>query len=98
MGIVRRINDSMINDRFLKKSSMINEKKLCSEAEAEAGAERYIRRLNAPECRKFFLKVMYWLPYDDRERILEASTRAHIAAPKHYFTHCARLELAKRGH
>ena len=77
-GETKRINEIEI-DRFLKKPSfsMIREK-LCSDNEAESGAERYIRLLNAPECREFFLKVMYHLPYEVRERILEAATRPWV--------------------
>lgn len=101
MGKARRINKINDNERFLKKSSMINdinERKMCSEAEAEAGAQRYIRKLGAPECRLFFLKVMYWLPYNDRERLLEAATRPNVRSPKRYFTFCAKRALAKYGH
>lgn len=93
------INESMINERLLKKSSMINEKKLlCSSEEAEAGAERYVRLLDAPECRSFFLKVMYHLPYPERERIYGAATRSGIGSPKRYFTHSAKRALARIGY
>lgn len=77
--------------------SRISKAKLCSDKEAESGAERYIKLLNAPECRLFFLKVMYHLPYDTREHILEASIRPGIDIPKKYFTHCAKRELANLG-
>lgn len=95
------INDINVNERFLKESSMTMKKgktKLCSNEEAEAGAERYIRLLRAPECREFFLKVMFYLPYPDRERIYEMSTRPKVASPKHYFTYSAKRALAKRGY
>ncbi|MBR3139043.1 hypothetical protein IKG38_03505 [Candidatus Saccharibacteria bacterium] len=95
------IND---NDKdieyFLKENININDvrrSKLCSDKEAESGAERYIKLLNAPECRNFFLKVMYHLPYEDRERILEASRKKGIKVPKKYFTYCAKRELIKLG-
>ena len=97
--------EKLINDndkeRFLKKKSMTmirGRRKLCSDAEAEMGAERYERKLNAPECHQFFLKVMYHLPYEDRERILEYSQRAGITSPKRYFTYSAKKALAKLGY
>jgi len=96
-GKTKRINEIEI-DRLLKKPSfsMIGGK-LCSDAEAESGAERYIRLLNAPECRLFFLKVMYHLPYDTREQILEAATKPWVKIPKKYFTYSAKRELARFG-
>lgn len=94
----KTIND---NESFLKETSMTmmgtRKNKLCSDNEAESGAERYIRILGAPECRKFFIKVMYYLPYDTREKILELSTRSSIMNPKKYFTYVAKRELAKVG-
>ena len=89
------------NESFLKKTSMslilTRKAKLCSDKEAESGAERYVRLLNAPECRSFFLKVMYHLPYDNRERILEAATKPWVKTPKKYFTYCAKKELVNLG-
>ena len=89
-------------ERFLKRTFNFIDKgsskaKLCSDKEAESGAERYIGLLHAPECREFFLKVMYHLPYDTRERVLESSTKPWVKAPKKYFTYCAKRELAKLG-
>ena len=72
--------------------------KLCSDKEAESGADRYVRLLEAPECWKFFLKVMYHLPYDIREDLLAAATREGIKCPKKYFTYSARRELEKLGY
>ena len=98
------INDKdNVNENFLKGNFNDNEKvlrkaKLCSDTEAESGAERFIRILSAPECRKFFLKVMYHLPYDIRENILSMSIRPSIKSPKKYFTYCAKKELAKIGY
>lgn len=98
-----RINEIEINDKdcSLKGTSismnMVSKAKLCSDKEAESGAERYANLLNAPECRQFFLKVMYHLPYDIRERILEAATKPWIKIPKKYFTYCAKKELTNLG-
>lgn len=94
------INDNDI-DRFRKESSLTmnrSKSKLCSDNEAESGAERYERLLNAPECHRFFLKVMYHLPYETRERILEASRKKWVANPKKYFTYSAKKALAKLGY
>ena len=82
------------NDNDYKR---LRKSKLCSDKEAESGAERYIKLLNAPECRLFFLKVMYHLPYDTRERILESAKRKEVEHPKRFFTYCAKRELAKLG-
>lgn len=97
-----RINDKVIDiDCFLKRNinDIVYSKKtkLCSDKEAESGADRYIKKLNAPGCRKFFLKVMYYLPYETREGILESATRDWVKSPSHYFTYSAKKELVKRG-
>ena len=96
----KRINEKDIENlkRFNFIESGSNKAKLCSDKEAESGANRYMRLLNAPECREFFLKVMYHLPYEDRERLLESSTKPWIKAPKRYFTYCAKKELTKIGY
>jgi hypothetical protein len=94
------INDK---DNDLKRRVNINindvprRSKLCSDKEAESGAERYINILDAPECREFFLKVMYHLPYETREKILEYSVKKWIKSPKKYFTYCAKRELSALG-
>lgn len=90
------------NENSLKRNFNFNDRgssksKLCSDSEAESGASRYIKLLNAPECREFFLKVMYHLPYEDRERILEAAKKPWIKTPKKYFTYCAKKELVRLG-
>lgn len=95
-------NDTIDIERNFFKEISISMKetrraKLCSDKEAESGANRYIKLLNAPECKNFFLKVMYHLPYDTRERILESSVRPWITTPKKYFTHCAKRELENLG-
>ena len=95
------INENDI-ERFLKRTFNFNDKvttkiKLCSDREAESGAERYIRLLNAPECREFFLKVMYHLPYETREKLLESSTKPWVRTPKKYFTYSAKKELSALG-
>lgn len=99
-------NDKDIESSFKKNFNVIDnnvndgqghKSKLCSDAEAEEGAERYVRLLNAPECREFFLKVMYHLPYDTRERILETAVKPRIKSPARYFTYCAKRELALLG-
>ena len=83
---------SMNNDRKTK-----TKRKLVKTAEAESGADRLVRKLNAPECRPFFCKVMYYLSADTRETILEYAMRPEITSPKKYFTHSAKQELFKIG-
>lgn len=89
--IEKSLNDNTMTMKWCRKS------KLCSDNEAESGAERYIRLLNAPECRQFFIKVMYHLPYDTRENILAMARRSSVRSPKKYFTYVAKRELARFG-
>lgn len=91
------VNEGSFKRRFRVNNKKTRKAKLCSDAEAESGAERYIQILNAPECREFFLKVMYHLPYDTREHILEKATRTGVGSPAHYFTYCAKRELTLLG-
>lgn len=93
---------SMINEVSERNNSMINERKkpkskLVGLTEAEYGADRLVRKLNAPECRQFFCKVMYYLPANQREIILEYATSGAVKSPKHYFTASAKRELLKLG-
>lgn len=89
------------NDKNIIFNEMINERssrvKLCSDREAESGAKRYMKKLGAVGCREFLLKVMYYLPYDIRENILEAATKPWVRTPAHYFTYSAKRELTRRG-
>ncbi len=103
MGRPELAKDIIDKDSFLKKRSLTmikatKRKKLCSDVEAENGAERYVRIFDAPECRLFFLKVMYHLPYDERERIREAALKGKVKNPKKYFTYCAKRSLEKFGY
>lgn len=87
-------------DCFLKRNILVLEKsraKLCSDKEAESGAERLVRALKAKDSREFMLKVMYHLPYDTRERILESSLKPGVNNPKRYFLYCAKKELDRLG-
>lgn len=100
MGKTESVKDIIVNEfkeKYLK-NSMTMKKKLCSDKEAENGAERYIRIFDAPECRLFFLKVMYHLPYEEREDICAAARREKIKCPKKYFTYCAKRALSKYGY
>lgn len=87
-------------DLLLKEKSLSLRKsktKLCSDKEAESGAERLMHILGATDSQQFFLKVMYHLPYETRERILEYSTRPGIKSQKGYFLYCAKRELERLG-
>lgn len=99
---VRKASEIIANDtRKMPKITMPmggRRAKLCSDKEAESGADRYVRLLEAPECWKFFLKVMYHLPYDTREALLVAATKEGIDSPKRYFTYSAKRELEKLGY
>lgn len=102
-GEVKRINEiEKDNGKSFLRTFNFNDMrstkaKLCSDNEAESGAERFIRLLDAPECREFFLKVMYHLPYETRENLLAAAKKPWIRVPKKYFTYCAKRELARVG-
>lgn len=91
-------NENSLKRNFNDNERVFSKAKLCSDNEAENGAERYIRILDAPECKKFFLKVMYHLPYNIRENLLSLATRPSIKTPKKYFTYCAKKELSKIGY
>lgn len=102
MGMRKLIND-IDNERFLKESSMTmsmnrGRRTYCTDEQAESGALRLERKLDAPECHRFFLKVMYYLPDSIREELLAYSMRDGISSPKRYFTHSARKALYKLGH
>ena len=100
MGKPELVKDIIDNESLnkLKNRSMTMKRKLCSDVEAENGADRYIRIFDAPECRLFFLKVMYHLPYDERERIREAAQNGKVRSPKNYFTYSAKKALEKYGY
>ena len=104
MGKIARINEIIDNESSFKKTSMsmtmtkTAKSKLCSDAEAESGASRYIKIFDAPECKLFFLKVMYHLPYDERERLREAAQKSWVKNPKKYFAYSAKKALAKYGY
>lgn len=63
---------------------------------ADRIADRLVSKLDAPECRPFFCKCAYALSENDIEVLLENATKPNIIAPKNYFTHTARILMAKR--
>ena len=91
------IDNENVQRQRINDNDGLKRKKLCSDKEAENGAERYAKKLNTNGCREFFIKVMYYLPYDTRERLLAMATRDEVTAPSHYFTYVAKKELAKLG-
>lgn len=97
---------SMLNDRFLKKSSMksmINDKvkisspSRISRTAVEYGADRLVEKLQAPECRAFFCKVMYYVPEYRREMLLERALAKGVKSPAKYFVSSARREMTELG-
>lgn len=98
------INDSMIND--VKQSLTINESMnrdrvwktgRVSTQEAEAKARFLVDRLNAPECRNFFLKCVYHLSESEIQSALEAATRPYVKCKAKYFNRCCKNKLIERG-
>lgn len=65
---------------------------------ADRIADRLVGKLGAPECRSFFCKCAYTLSENEIELLLENATRPGIKAPKHYFTHTAKILMSKRRH
>lgn len=97
---------SLINDRFLKKpsmKSMSNDRvkksspSRLSRTAVEYGADRLVEKLQAPECRAFFCKVMYYVPEYRREAILESALRDGVASPAKYFVSATRREMDQLG-
>ncbi len=68
-----------------------------SSQEAEAKARFLIERLNAPNCRNFFLKCVYHLSESDIQNALESSTRPYVKCPARYFNRICKIKLTERG-
>ena len=68
-----------------------------SSEEAETKAAFLVERLNAPNCRNFFLKCIYHLSEADIQNALEAATRPYVKCPAKYFNRVAKLKLTERG-
>lgn len=106
MGSEAQSMTSMLNDRFLKKSSMksmsndrvkISSPNRISRASVEYGADRLVEKLRAPECRAFFCKVMYHVPEYRREMLLERALAGGVKSPARYFVSAARREMDELG-
>ena len=109
MGREQQIGKIIVSDKdndrdFINiiKSLTVNgitpRKKLCSVEEAEVGADRLVRELDAECSRKFFLKCMYHLPYEEREAILFCAKRPTVRKPANYFVFSAKRALKKYGY
>ena len=68
-----------------------------SAGEAETKAAFLVQRLNAPQCRKFFLKCIYHLSEADIQNALEASTRPGVICSARYFNRICKIKLTQRG-
>ena len=91
-----QINDNEVYSK-INRQCHCRKKKLCSDKEAESGADRYMKLLGATGCREFLIKVMYYLPYETREHILELALRPSVKRRPQYFTYVAKRELVKSG-
>ena len=86
-------NDSMIDNTVWKNCG----KHRISTDEAEAKATFLVQRLNAPQCRKFFLKCVYHLSEAEIQSALECATRPYVKCKAKYFNRCCKNLLIKQG-
>lgn len=84
-------NNDQCNNVRLWKTNRI------SSDEAESKARFLVERLNAPNCRNFFLKCIYHLSESEIQSALECSTRPYIKSPVKYFNRICKTKLTQRG-
>lgn len=84
-------NNDQCNNVRLWKTNCI------SSDEAESKARFLVERLNAPNCRNFFLKCIYHLSESEIQSALECSTRPYVKSPIKYFNRICKTKLTQRG-
>lgn len=84
-------NNDQCNNVRLWKTNRI------SSDEAESKARFLVERLNAPNCRNFFLKCIYHLSESEIQSALECSTRSYVKSPVKYFNRICKTKLTQRG-
>jgi hypothetical protein len=84
-------NNDQCNNVRLWKTNRI------SSDEAESKARFLVERLNAPNCRNFFLKCIYHLSESEIQSALECSTRPYVKSPIKYFNRICKTKLTQRG-
>lgn len=84
-------NNGQCNNVRLWKTNRI------SSDEAESKARFLVERLNAPNCRNFFLKCIYHLSESEIQSALECSTRPYVKSPIKYFNRICKTKLTQRG-
>lgn len=84
-------NNDQCNNVRLWKTNRI------SSDEAESKARFLVERLNAPNCRNFFLKCVYHLSESEIQSALECSTRPYVKSPIKYFNRICKTKLTQRG-
>ena len=84
-------NNDQCNNVRLWKTNRI------SSDEAESKARFLVERLNAPNCRNFFLKCIYHLSESEIQSALECSTRPYVKSPVKYFNRVCKTKLTQRG-
>ena len=109
MSKLESVKDTMLtmaNGLYLSKETMDNGNNVVSlcktnrltSEEAEQEAEVLVRKLNAPHCRKFFLKCVYHLSEADIQEALECCTRPKVASPVKYFNAICKRKLTRAGY
>lgn len=83
-------NDQCNNVRLWKTNRITSD-------EAESKARFLVERLNAPNCRNFFLKCIYHLSESEIQSALECSTRPYVKSPIKYFNRICKTKLTQRG-
>ena len=97
---------TMNNGLYLSKETMNNgnndkgmwkTRKMAAD-EAEYEAEVLVKKLNAPHCRKFFLKCVYHLSEAEIQEALEYAMRPRVACPVKYFNTICKSKLTRAGY
>ena len=99
MGKPTLINEIIDNEGFLSRKLNDNDRKksLISAKQADVQVHYLINKFKAPQCRKFFYKVVYHIP---EHRIIDAvadATRSKIISPTKYFVKTMKNELDELG-
>lgn len=94
--IINDVKQSLTINESMNKSNLWKTRRITTD-EAEAKASFLVQRLNAPECRKFFLKCVYHLTEAEIQNALESATRPYIKCKAKYFNKCCKNKLIERG-
>ena len=95
-NVLKRSFNTMNNENNVRVWKTCKTNQISSE-EAETKAHFLVERLNAPNCREFFLKCIYHLSEAEIQMALESATRPYVKSPAKYFNKVCKLKLIERG-